>query len=304
MKTLITGDTGFVGQHVMAAWPDATGLMAWGIAKNGLDVSILDKEMLCAALEDCKPDAVLHLAAQSFVPESLARPEHTKEVNLLGTLCLLESLEATGFKGRMIQVGSADAYGLVSTHLMPIDESCALKPLNPYATSKADAEALCSQWSKEKSFDVIMARPFNHIGPGQSPQFALSGFAMQIAELSLGKRPPILTVGNLKATRDFTDVQDVVHAYQLLIEKGRSGESYNICSGQEHSLQSLVQRLLELSGLQVNLEINPLLFRPSEQPRMWGSYRKINQHTGWRPEVSMDTSLIKIYQYWERKLRV
>ena len=304
MRILITGDSGFVGQHVMAAWPSALGLMAWGLARNGEEVSILDKAALCAALDDCKPDAVLHLAAQSFVPESFANPGQTLEVNFIGTLRLLESLKATGFKGRMLQVGTADAYGLVPLAEMPIQETRILKPSNPYAVSKAAAEALCYQWSQTETFEVLVARPFNHIGAGQAPLFSISGFAKQLAEMSLGLRPPTLSVGNLEVTRDFTDVQDVVRAYALLLQKGRSSEVYNICSGQEQSLQSMVDRLIKLSGVGAEIEVDSAKFRPAEQARVWGSYEKINKHTGWCPEISMDTSLLDVYHYWERKLRV
>lgn len=304
MRILITGDSGFVGQHALAAWPNASGLMAWGMARNGQEVSILDKATLCAALEDCKPDAVLHLAAQSFVPESFANPAHTLEVNLMGTLRLLEALKATGFQGRMLQVGTADAYGLVPTTEMPIQESRLLQPRNPYAVSKAAAEALCYQWSQTEKFEVLMARPFNHIGEGQAAHFAVSSFAKQLAEMSLGLRTPVLSVGNLEASRDFTDVHDVVRAYALLLEKGHSGEVYNICSGQAHSLQSVVDRLLKLSGVDVQIEIDRDKLRPAEQTQVWGSYEKINKHTGWRPEISIDTSLHNVYHHWKRELRV
>lgn len=304
MRILITGDSGFVGQHALAAWPNASGLMAWGMARNGQEVSILDKATLCAALEDCKPDAVLHLAAQSFVPESFANPAHTLEVNLMGTLRLLEALKATGFQGRMLQVGTADAYGLVPTTEMPIQESRLLQPRNPYAVSKAAAEALCYQWSQTEKFEVLMARPFNHIGEGQAAHFAVSSFAKQLAEMSLGLRAPVLSVGNLEASRDFTDVHDVVRAYALLLEKGHSGEVYNICSGQAHSLQSVVDRLLKLSGVDVQIEIDRDKLRPAEQTQVWGSYEKINKHTGWRPEISIDTSLHNVYHHWKRELRV
>lgn len=304
MRILITGDSGFVGQHALAAWPHASGLMAWGMARNGQEVSILDKATLCAALEDCKPDAVLHLAAQSFVPESFANPAHTLEVNLMGTLRLLEALKATGFQGRMLQVGTADAYGLVPTTEMPIQESRLLQPRNPYAVSKAAAEALCYQWSQTEKFEVLMARPFNHIGEGQAAHFAVSSFAKQLAEMSLGFRAPVLSVGNLEASRDFTDVHDVLRAYALLLEKGHSGEVYNICSGQAHSLQSVVDRLLKLSGVEVQIEIDRDKLRPAEQTQVWGSYEKINKHTGWRPEISIDTSLHNVYHHWKRELRV
>ena len=295
---LIVGNTGFVGQHALSNWPQATGLTD----AAGDVVDICNKPALLAALANNVPETVLHLAALSFVPDSFKAPEKTYEVNFLGTLRLLEALAESGFRGRFLFVGTGDAYGLVTVDEQPIREGQPLRPRNPYAVSKVAAEALCYQWSQTGPFEVVMARPFNHIGAGQAPTFAISDFARQIAEISAGLRPPVLAVGNIDVTRDFTDVKDVLKAYELLLSKGRNGEVYNVCSGVERSVRSLVERLLELAGVEAEIQNDPTRFRPSDQPRVCGDHAKLSKDTGWQPEVSMDETLLNLYRYWKNEI--
>lgn len=292
-RVLITGDTGFVGQHVLASWSGAVGL-----STLAPQLDIRDKAELLACLHGFRPSAVLHLAALSFVPDSFRSPEATFEVNFLGTLRLLEALAETGFKGRFVFVGSADAYGLVPAGSLPIKEDHPLRPRNPYAVSKAAAEALCFQWSQTGPFEVMMARPFNHLGAGQAPTFSISSFAQQIAEIAAGRRPPTLSVGDLEVTRDFVDVADVVSAYRLILAHGQNGEIYNVCSGLERPLRTLLESLLSLSGVSAELVRDPARCRPFEQARVCGSPKKLSDHTGWQPRVPMDQTLAAIYRYW------
>jgi GDP-4-dehydro-6-deoxy-D-mannose reductase len=295
---LIVGNTGFVGQHALSHWPLATGLAD----AAGHMVDICNKPALLASLANNVPETVLHLAALSFVPDSFKAPEKTFEVNFLGTLRLLEALAESGFRGRFLFVGTGDAYGLVPVDEQPIREGQPLRPRNPYAVSKVAAEALCYQWSQTGPFEVVMARPFNHIGAGQAPTFAISDFARQIAEISAGLRPPVLEVGNIDVTRDFTDVKDVLKAYELLLSKGRNGEVYNVCSGVERSVRSLVERLLELAGVEAEIQNDPTRFRPSDQPRVCGDHAKLFKDTGWQPEASMDETLLNLYRYWKNEI--
>jgi len=265
-------------------------------------MDICNKAGLVECLREYQPKVVLHLAAISYVPDSFKAPEKTYEVNFLGTLRLLEALAETGFTGRFLFVGTGDAYGTVPVDTLPIRETFALRPRNPYAVSKVAAEALCYQWSQTGPFEVVMARPFNHIGAGQAPTFAISDFARQIAEIGLGLRPPVLAVGNIDVTRDFTDVKDVLKAYELLLSKGRNGEVYNVCSGVERSVRSLVERLLELAGVEAEIQNDPTRFRPSDQPRVCGDHAKLSKDTGWQPEVSMDETLLNLYRYWKNEI--
>ncbi len=294
---LVTGQAGFVGRHALAKWPQACGLAN---ANGALD--ILDKAALLQHFLEHLPTDVLHLAALSFVPGSFKAPEKTFEVNFLGTLRLLEALAESGFKGRFLFVSSGDAYGVAPIESMPIHESLNLRPRNPYAVSKVAAEALCYQWSQTGPFEVVIARPFNHIGAGQAPTFAISDFARQIAEISAGLRPPVLEAGNIDVTRDFTDVKDVLAAYELLLSRGLNGEIYNVCSGIERSVRSLVERLLEIAGVEAVIQKNPNRFRPSDQPRVCGDNGKLFRDTGWNTKVAMDDTLLNLYRYWENEI--
>ena len=297
VRLLVTGDRGFVGQHARARWSQATGLSALAA-----DIDICNKDGLLDCFGRWLPDSVLHLAALSFVPDSFKAPEKTFEVNFLGTLRLLEALAESGFKGRFLFVSSGDAYGKVSEAQLPIDETVPLRPRNPYAVSKTAAEALCYQWSQTGPFEVLMARPFNHLGAGQAPTFAISDFARQIAEMGAGKRAPVLRVGNIDATRDFTDVADVLRAYELLLSSGVNGEAYNVSSGTERSVRSLVERLLTLSGVSAEIVTDVARMRPSDQPRVCASHAKLTAHTGWEPVVPIDETLLNLYRYWEKNI--
>ena len=295
---LVTGDKGFVGQLCMRAWPTAVGLTDLA----GGEIDIRDKAALKRALADTSLSEVVHLAGISFVPESVADPLATYQVNFLGTLNLFEALREAGFQGRFIFVSSGDAYGLVQEARLPVDEKTPLLPRNPYAVSKAAAEALCHHWSQTGGFEVMVARPFNHIGAGQSPRFALSDFARQIAVMRNGSIEKKLSVGNLDVTRDFLDARDVVRAYDLLFRHGENAQIYNICSSCEYLLSDLVRRLIKISGLDVSLDVDPSRWRPAEQLRMVGSNAKLIAATSWSPMFDLDEALLQTYRYWENEL--
>jgi GDP-4-dehydro-6-deoxy-D-mannose reductase len=296
MTILLTGADGFVGgfvQRCTACVPlcDAAG-----------QVDLRDADRVCRAIADIKPDRVIHLAAQSFVPASFDAPRETYGSNFLGTFNLLAALKQAGFTGRVLFVGSGDAYGRVAEERLPIIEDQPLLPRSPYAVSKVAAEALCYQWSQTEAFEVVMTRSFNHIGPGQSERFAISNFAKQIIEIQAARREAVLSVGDIDVSRDFTDVRDVARAYTLLLEHGRNGEVYNVCSGVERSVRSLLVRLLELAHLEARIEQDPARLRKAEQQRVYGSYQKLRADTGWEPQNSIDQSLTDILQTWKDKL--
>jgi len=296
MKLLLTGSDGFVGSLLKRERPCVP------LTDDGGNVDLRDADRLRRAVGRIAPDAVIHLAAQSFVPESFARPRETYEINFLGTLNLLEALKAANFAGRFLFVGSGDSYGLVAPDELPIDEAQPLRPRSPYAVSKAAAEALCYQWSQSEAFALVMTRSFNHIGPGQSERFVVSDFARQVVEIRKGLRPPLIRTGDIDVARDFTDVRDVVAAYLLLLEQGRRGEVYNVCSGSEQSIRDVLMRLLRLAGVEAAVEQDPLRLRRAEQRRMCGSPRKLERDTGWARKFSLDTSLADILNDWEAKL--
>ncbi len=268
----------------------------------GMQIDLRDAAAVRNVIAQIKPDSVIHLAAQSFVPVSFQNPRETYEINFQGTLNLLSALRETGFRGRMLAVGSGDAYGLVPESRLPVTEDEPLKPRSPYAVSKVAAEALCYQWSQTESFTVTMTRSFNHLGPGQSDRFAVSDFARQVVEIKSGRRQPTLTVGDIDVTRDFTDVRDATAAYALLLDRGRNGEAYNVCSRREYSLRSVLERLLQLADVDARIVQDPTRLRPSEQRRMRGSYAKLRTDTGWEPSIALDQSLGDILRDWEERL--
>ena len=297
MKLLLTGSSGFVGSVLVGCRPCIP------FTDDGSDVDLRDIERVNRVVARIKPDAVIHLAAQSFVPASFANPRETYEINFLGTLNLLAALKHAGFSGRLLYVGSGDGYGLVSQANLPVTEEQPLKPRSPYAVSKIAAEALCYQWSQAEAIDVVMTRSFNHIGPGQSDRFVVADFARQVVEIGKGRREPVIRTGDIDVTRDFTDVRDVVRAYLLLLDQGRRGEVYNVCSESERSVRDVLSRLLALAGVDARIEQDAARLRRSEQKRMCGSNRKLHHDTGWSPEVALDTSLRDILDDWEAKLK-
>lgn len=285
---LVTGTSGFVGRHFCRRYG--------GLPLQDGDgrIDLHDTLRLRSAIIRAEPEAVLHLAAQSSVAASFQDPAATFSVNLLGTLHLLEALDAAEFDGVFLYAGSGDVYGRTEDAELPNRESHLLRPVSPYAVSKVAAEALCYQWSQLGKFRVVLARPFSQIGPGQDPRFAVAQFARQISRIRRGLQQPIIATGNLDLIRDFIDVRDAVRAYYMLLHRGANGEIYNICSGQEQSLRSLVERLVEISGVTARLRVEPGLLRPLEQRRIVGNRDKIYAASGWTPEIPLQTTLTDI----------
>jgi GDP-4-dehydro-6-deoxy-D-mannose reductase len=266
-------------------------------------IELREPATLQQAIEETRPDYVLHLAAQSFVPASVKDPRATYEVNFFGTLNLLQALKAGGFRGRMLYVGSAEEYGAVRDEDLPVVESCPLRPRTPYGVSKAAAELLCYQWTQDQGFEIVMSRPFNHLGPGQAEHFVVPDFAKQVTEIKLGRREPVLKVGAIDVTRDFTDVRDVVQAYLALMERGESGEAYNVCSGREYSIREILEELIRLAEVECRIIVDNARLRAVERKRNRGSFEKLAQCTGWNPRITLTESLRDVLAYWELKFR-
>jgi GDP-4-dehydro-6-deoxy-D-mannose reductase len=300
-QVLVTGASGFVGRHFCELIRSTQDWRAFGTPAD-FDLHDDDKvERVIDALP-AAPDAVLHLAAQSNVPQAFASPEATFDVNFLGTLRLLKALKRSGFRGRFLFAGTADAYGLVPDNELPVDENRPLRPRNPYAVSKAAAENLVYQWSQTEGLDAVIARPFNHIGPGQDERFAVGAFARQVAEIALGRRGSTIEVGDIEVTRDFTDVRDVVRAYLALFVHGERGHVYNIGSGTEIRLGDLLNRLIQLANIEALVVSDPQRMRPAEQRRMRAETHRIREASGWRPSFSLDQTLVDTLNYWKEKL--
>ncbi len=270
---------------------------------HGREFDVRNVERLKNMVSDEQPDYLIHLAAVTTVGESFSNPSETYCINFQGVLNVLMALRECCFKGRMLYVSSSEVYGLLAEHELPVSEERPPKPLSPYAESKIAAEALCYQWSQTESFEIVVARPFNHIGPGQSERFAIAEFARQISAIKLGLAEPVIYVGDIDTTRDFTDVRDLVSSYFLLLSRGLNGEIYNVCSNSERSIRSLLKRMCELAGVNVELRADPARFRQSEQRRVCGSNVKLVADTGWHARFSIDQTLSDILSFWEKKTR-
>ncbi len=301
-RLLVTGRSGFVGRTLSAMLEGSEHGKRWSLVDVPDALDLRDRDAAVRLVAETRPDAVIHLAAQSAVPESFRDPETTLQVNVVGTLHLLQALEAGGFVGRLLYVGTGEVYGLVPEAELPVAEARLPRPRNPYAVSKLAAEALCWQWNASHRLDVVLARPFNHIGAGQSDRFAVSDFAHQIARIKRGHRPPVIRVGDLTVTRDFTDVRDVIEAYFALLVRGIAGEAYNVCSGTEHSMASILEQLVELAGVEVRVENESLRMRPAEQRRMCGDASKIRAATGWQATTPLRASLHAALQSWQERI--
>ncbi len=295
---LLIGGTGFVGRHMQRSL-----LPSFKVIATGHDCDIRDVAKIGSLVKSATPDIVVNFASITTVRESFQDPLDTCRIGFLGTLNLLMALRESGFRGRMLNISSSEVYGFPSSDLLPVNEEALLRPMSPYSVSKVATEALCHQWSQTEQFEIVTARPFTHIGPGQSDRFAISNFARQIAEISLGKKAPVINVGNLHATRDITDVRDVVRAYGLLLERGRNGQAYNICSGRETSIKALLNELIEFAGLDISVEHDESLMRNVEQKRIYGSYEKIRYETGWDPQIPLGQTLADTFSFWVDKLK-
>jgi GDP-4-dehydro-6-deoxy-D-mannose reductase len=315
LKILITGAGGFVGgyliQQIQNQTPDAKiygtamteqdGKHLKGIMIRYLDLK--DHSAVIDLMDDTRPDSVYHLAAQSFVPRSFEDPWETLENNIRSQLNLIEACIELNIKPRMLIIASAEVYGPVSEDELPITEDAPFRPTNPYSVSKVTQDVLAYQYYMSHQLPLIRTRSFNHFGPGQSEQFVAPAFAMQVARIEAGLQEPVIKVGNLNAQRDFTDVRDVVRAYQLLIARGQPGTAYNIASGQARTIRSILEGLIDISGTSVRVETDPTRLRPVEVPINYGSTARLQAHTGWTPQIPFDQSLSDILNDCRQRVR-
>ncbi|MEE3115016.1 MAG: GDP-mannose 4,6-dehydratase [Actinomycetota bacterium] len=299
MKAFVTGASGFVGRHLVAHLRDCGDEVVPTDRSDG-GPDLLDADGFATLVAEVRPDVVYHLAGQADVAASWLSPIETMRVNVEGTHNILEVARTFGV-AKVLTVSSADSSGVVAPAELPIVESAPLRPVSPYAASKAAADLVALQAHLGHGQDVVRARAFNHLGPGQSKSFVGAGFAARIVAAERSGDDELQT-GDLTPRRDFTDVRDVVRAYRLLATEGRPGVAYNICSGTSVSIGELAGLLLGLTDARMRLVEDPDLLRPVELPELRGDASLLRRHTGWAPSISLDETLSDVLEDWRLRL--
>jgi len=318
MRILITGITGFVGSHLaelaLARGAEVVGSIRWRSKTENIEhlrerIGLVESELrdlfsVRTLLEQARPDYIVHLAAQSFVAASWQTPAETLWTNALSQMNLFEGMRQLGSRARFLVIGSSEEYGLVLPDELPIRETNPLRPLSPYAVSKVTQDLMGYQYFKSYGMWIVRARAFNHSGPRRGETFATSNFAKQVAEIEAGLREPFVLVGDLKPTRDFSDVRDIVRGYWTLLERGEPGEVYNLCSGVDRSIEWVLGFYLgqaRVKGIEVRTD--PARLRPSDVPVLRGSADKLEKATGWRPAIPLEQTLTDLLEYWRQRVR-
>lgn len=317
-RVLVTGAGGFVGTHLvrfLEAKGDTTvfGTLhaprgATGEAELARPTTtrfvgdLVDQDFAGAVVRETRPDWVFHLAAQPSVAESWKDPAGTIVNNTLAELRILEGVATYASTARVLVVGSSEEYGRGTTDDDVASESSPLQPVSPYATSKVAQDILGLQYYLGRGVDVVRVRPFNLFGPGQSDRFAVASFARQIVEVELGRRAPTIDVGNLAARRDYTDVRDAVEAYRLLLERGRSGEVYNVGGGGVRAIGEILSLLIQLARCSVTVRTDPNRFRPIDALAVGPDTRRIQSEMGWRPVIKFEQTVQDVLDDWRVRL--
>jgi GDP-4-dehydro-6-deoxy-D-mannose reductase len=316
MRVLITGITGFAGSHLADHCLEIGGLEVYGIVRwrsrteniehlqgkiKLLECDLRDATSTRDVIEEIRPDRIFHLAAQSFVPTSWRAPTESLVTNVIGQLNIFEAMRKINLKARIQIACSSEEYGMIYDNELPVTEDQPLRPLSPYGVSKVGQDLLGYQYFMSYRMDIVRTRGFNHTGPRRPPVFVVSDFAKQIADIEKGRKEPVLHVGNLDAERDFTDVRDIVRGYYLSLEKGKSGEVYNLCSGKSWKIGDLLDWLLSHTKAKIEVRQDPARLRPSDVPRLRGDCSKFRRDTGWAPRIPFEQTLEDMLDFWRNR---
>lgn len=315
MKILITGITGFAGSHLAdfilrEKLGKVIGIHRWRSDMRNVK-HIMDKVELHECdlrdafsvrdlIDTTRPEKIFHLAAQSFVPTSWKAPTESLTTNIVGQLNIFEAVKKTKIDSWIQIAGSSEEYGLVYEDELPIKETNPFRPLSPYAVSKVGQDMLGYQYFKSFGTKVVRTRAFNHTGPRRAPVFVCSDFAKQIVDIEKGRHKPVISVGNLEAHRDFTDVRDTVQGYWLSLEHCEPGEAYNICSGKAWQIKDVLEKLLEKSTVKIEILQDPCRMRPSDVPVLRGDNSKFVSAAGWKRAIDFNQTLEDILNFWRK----
>ncbi len=297
MRALVTGGRGFAGRWLVSHLREEGD----EVLATGEEVDVTDAAAVQELFETYAPEAVYHLAGWAHVGSSWQNPPRTFLVNAQGTVHVLDSARRQPVSPRVLVVSSAEVYGSVSADQLPLGEEVPVQPVSPYAASKVAAEVASAQAWLGFGLPVVVARPFNHIGPGQSPTFVVSALARRIVEAERSGAAR-LEMGNPTPRRDLTDVRDVVRAYRLLLREGEPGQTYNVCSGRDLVIGDLARRLIDLSGVPLELSTGTVEMRPVDVPVLRGDPGRLVKATGWQPQIPLDQTLADVLTYWRREV--
>ncbi len=317
MKSLIIGGSGFVGgylaRHLRAlghqtAVTKMLGEQAgiFGTDTCGItvfDLDILAQDAVSKLIHDINPDYIFHLAAQSSVAASWENPGLTADVNIKGSIHVLEAVRRQEKKIKVLLVGSGEEYGKISPEEIPVREEHMVVPGNIYAATKACQNQIGAIYAKAYQMDVRMVRAFNHIGPYQAPCFVVSDFCKQAAEIEAGLKEPVIWTGNLEAKRDFTDVRDIVRAYVLLAQSGQAGETYNVGSGRAVRIGDILNMVLSYVETKISVKEDSKKLRPLDVPVIEADISKIQRATGWKPEIRLEQTVSETLEAWRTAVR-
>ena len=304
---LVTGAGGFAGSHLLEHLAGSADLVGWSRSEPTKDlarlarwqrVDLLDRNQVTDALSSVRPSSIFHCAGLPHVGESLADTTAPLAANVLGTHRLLEALERVGVRCRVLVISSGQVYAPSSE---PITEDQTLAPSSPYALSKLAQEQLALR-AATRTIEVVVSRPFNHTGPRQKPTFLAPAVAWQIAMIERGLIEPVLKVGNLDPSRDVLDVRDAVRAYGAIMKSGLPGTIYNVASGVGRPVRTIVETLVAKSRVPIHIKQDPARLRPNDVPVLIGSPQRLQQATGWRLEISFETMIDDLLEYWRQKV--
>jgi GDP-4-dehydro-6-deoxy-D-mannose reductase len=305
--TLVTGAAGFAGSHLLDLLRESDGeIVGWhrpghqppNVAAEWEAVDVMDRAAVIEAVARLRPAVVYHCAGAAHVGRAWEGATGALATNVMATHHVLEGLRLAGQESRVLVPSSALVYRPAD---VPLGEHHPLVPTSPYGLSKLAQELLACHAGSGR-IHVTVARAFNHFGPRQDPAFAASGFARQIARIEAGFQAPEIVVGNLEARRDLTDVRDTVRAYQLIVERGRPGRAYNVCSGRALPIGDLLNMLVGRSHVSIEVRVDPSLFRPNDVPLLVGDPTRLHDEVGWTPEMPFEQTLEDTLNYWRSQV--
>ncbi|MDF2472497.1 MAG: UDP-glucose 4-epimerase [Anaerocolumna sp.] len=310
MRILVTGADGFVGRYLVQDLVKRQHHVIGGVLHSNVDLAdanetvcfnITDNHEVDDVIDKLQPDGIIHLAAQSMVGTAWKNPAETLLINTIGTTNIVRSVSQFSRDTKVVTIGSSEEYGLTGKLGRALVEIDPCLPQNPYAISKFSAGLMAIQLALKDEINVVHARPFNHFGPHQRQGFVVSDFASQIAKIEQGLSAPIISVGDLGAQRDFTDVRDVIYAYILLLEQEVETGIYNICSGEPHTAREILDIMLSNTQVKIDVQIDKAKFRPSEVPLFIGSAGKLMQAVGWSPKRRFEDSIVETLNWWRNQ---